>query len=453
MSAPASLLERLLDRLEEVGGDHPEQVATKAKTCLLHALGCAYGGRELEWSKVTTSLAYEAGDGPGLVWLVGRRRPLLSAVYSNAAASQATLAEDVHAESATHPGAVVVPAALAVAEMVGAGGPELLEAIVVGYEAMAQVGRIALTSDFQQRGFRPTGVVGPLGSAAAAARLLNLDRRGTGNALALAVNGSGGLVEWNLAGTMEAGFQTGAAARNGVEAALLAAQGCAGAPSILDGRAGLLQAFSGGQELVDEGWPLAGAPEIERVYVKHFGHCVFGQETIEAARRVSAEGVVAADVESVEVAAYRMVKEYPGLDNPGPYKGAGECVASGQFAVAAVLLDGGFTSDRYRDPADPELNRLAARVSISIDPEAERRYPETKVSSVRIRRRDGSTVEGRVEGLDPPDAAAVEQRFRLAAEPVLGPGAERVIDAIAGIDRADSLEELIAPMLAVNAGC
>jgi 2-methylcitrate dehydratase PrpD len=443
----ATLLDDLVDRLGEVRlGELPAGIGELAKIAVLHALGCAYEGRDVGWSRVATSLADELGGaGDTLVWLLGERRQLLAAVYANSAASQAALVEDVHAETATHPGTVVVPAALAIGEHVDADGSELLEAVIAGYEAIAQVGRLAVGGELHKRGFRPNSVFGPLGAAAAAGRLLGLGSDGLKDALALAVNGSGGLTEWSIAGTMEAGFQTALAAQNGVQAALLAWKGSHGARTILDGRAGLLHAFSGWTPPTAGAWPIRDGWEIEHVYAKPYPSCVFTQEAIEATRRlVRDHGVRAADVADVRVRSYALVKEYPGCDNPGPYVGPGVCIVSTQFAVAAVLLDGDFLAGRYDDYNDPELTAIAARISVEVDPEAERVYPASKVATVEVRLRDGRVCGERVVDLPYPDRAEIEARFRRNAGAILGPGqAECVIELVAGLDRIDRTSRLL----------
>ena len=93
--------------------------------------------------------------------------------------------------------------------------------------------------------FRPTGLIGAIGGAAAGARLLGLDEDETVSALALAANTAGGLNEWPHGGGGEMFFHAGFAARNAVTALMLARAGARASESALDGRAGLFAAFGG----------------------------------------------------------------------------------------------------------------------------------------------------------------------------------------------------------------
>src|SRR5207244_3120961 len=76
--------------------------------------------------------------------------------------------DDVTTESSLHPGVAVIPAALAVAEEVGAGGAAFLEAVVAGYEVTIRVGNALNPASAYARGFHPTGVAGAFAAAVAA---------------------------------------------------------------------------------------------------------------------------------------------------------------------------------------------------------------------------------------------------------------------------------------------
>src|SRR5690606_16581576 len=123
-----------------------------------------------------------------------------------------------------------------------ASGAALLTAIACGYEAGGKIGRAILDVDVATR-FRPTGIAGPIGAAAAAAKLLGLDAAGIADAMAIAANAVAGYNEWAATGGSEMFFQVGFAARNGLASAELAAAGAHASPSALDGPAGLLAAF------------------------------------------------------------------------------------------------------------------------------------------------------------------------------------------------------------------
>src|SRR5262249_61380401 len=125
-----------------------------------------------------------------------------------------------------HVTAPLLPGLLALAETRGASGSDLLTAFVLGVDVMCRVSR-ALAPGHYRAGWHATATLGRLGSAAACARLLGLDVVGVDRAVGLAAAQVAGIHE--SFGTMAKPFQVGRAAGAGLLAALLAAQGGAGA--------------------------------------------------------------------------------------------------------------------------------------------------------------------------------------------------------------------------------
>ena len=100
--------------------------------------------------------------------------------------------DDTHAAGTLHPGAPVIPSALAAAEMVGASGADVLAGIVAGYEVTCRLALALPAGEHYQRGFHPTATCGVFGSAAAAARVFGLDAAGVEAALGIALSQSAG---------------------------------------------------------------------------------------------------------------------------------------------------------------------------------------------------------------------------------------------------------------------
>ena len=122
----------------------------------------------------------------------------------------------------THPTAPALPPVLALAERDRRSGADLMLAYQVGVEVECKVAEAILPRHYQH-GFHSTATCGSIGAAAAAAKLLGLDREATRRALSLGATQAGGLRE-NF-GTMTKPFHAGRAAENGVVAAEIAALG------------------------------------------------------------------------------------------------------------------------------------------------------------------------------------------------------------------------------------
>src|SRR6185295_17578079 len=152
--------------------------------------------------------------------------------------------DDYH-QAKLHPGAVVIPAAIAVAEKLGSNGRELVTAIAAGYEVMIRSSLALNPSAARLRGWHLTGVCGPFGAAAACASLMKLNDEQTAWALGLAGTQGAGLWAFNADGTMSKRLHAGKAAHSGVMAAELAQLGFSGPTQIYEySDGGILKAFS-----------------------------------------------------------------------------------------------------------------------------------------------------------------------------------------------------------------
>ena len=164
--------------------------------------------------------------------------------------------DDITHLTKTHPTAVLLPAALAVAEETGASGREMLLGYMAGFEVACAVGEALSEAYYDDLGWHPTGPLGAVGAAAAASRIMALGPELTAMAISLAASQASGLRQ-NF-GTMTKPFHAGDAARAGVVSAKLVRDGFTASQDALEGRFGFIRAFSGGRgfnsEQVVETW-------------------------------------------------------------------------------------------------------------------------------------------------------------------------------------------------------
>jgi 2-methylcitrate dehydratase PrpD len=403
----------------------------RAGLCVLDALACVYGGRRMPWVAQARAVADAGGEGRSTIWAAGgARRGLADAVFANSVGCHSLLHEDTHAESRVHPGTVVVPAAIGLGEHVGAAGADVLRAVVLGYEAIAQVATTALTADFVARGWRASGVFGPFGAAAAAAFLFGLDRPTTVRALGIAASSAAGVCEWAQAGTTEVYFQPASAARAGIVAVLLARAGASGAASAVEGPFGLRRVFGG----ATDGPPAVAVTTadlaIDRSFFKAHASCAFTQSAIDAAIELHRRGVDPDAVVEVAVHTSGAAAAYPGCDNADSFDAPISRQMSLQFAVAAALVDGRLEPRRYEGAVEPRLAALAARTRVVVDPGYTRAFPARQDARVELAF-SGGGVAAAVSGerVDLPSAGVVD-KFRAHAGPELGVEAA---DEIAGL--------------------
>lgn len=366
-----------------------EEVRDSVKACLLYGLAVGIATRHVPAARAVCLAIDSDGGGRG-----DATRLLDGAV---ATAGEAALANGVllsgrvqgDSHPAGHIGGVVIPAALAIAQRRALSGAEFLSALVAGYEVALRIGRdhAAALSD---RGFRTTPCYGVFGAAVVGARALRLPAAATRNALALAANLAAGLREHVHAGTEESPYHAGFAARNGLNAAALAAQGLtSAAPTALHGEAGFFSAYGGAGS--DHGSRLCEALgerfEFTGVTYKPYPACQFLRAMIQglAALSASAGGTPA---EAIEVRLNPFEADFIGVRYMGPFTNAAQTVMSAPFCAALAWTTGTTGYAALREFDNAAVLALLRRVTIIDDP-AIARY-ETRL---RVRLADGRALE------------------------------------------------------------
>lgn len=391
-----------------------------ARLLVLDWLGSALAGLGTDTGRIF--LEYARQQPAGRVTLLGldEGRSVEVAALCNGAVSHIVEMDDVERASVTHPGAVVVPAALAMAERTGASGRDLLCAVVAGYEIMVRVGAALGPEHYYH--FHNTATAGAFGAAAAAGWLLNLDRERLVWALGNAGTQAAGLWQFNEEGALTKPLHPGRAAANGVLAATLSRLGLTGARHIMEGERGF---FAG---LAPRGEPLKvvehlGEPgeslRVHAISIKPHASCRHTHAPIDAAIALHAQLASVDDIETVSVDTYRAALTL--CDKPDPHS-APDAKFSLQYCVATALRHGRVGLTQF-DPAalsDPTVRALLGRVSVTVDPAREAAYPATWSAGVTVRLRDGRTVQATQERPkgdpeNPLSAAELTDKFRQLA--------------------------------------
>jgi 2-methylcitrate dehydratase PrpD len=428
----ASFLARLSLR------DLPGEAARLLKLCVLDHFGCALGA--LGTPAASVLYGYLAGaKASGLCTVLGRSHgapPELSALV-NGTLSHVLVFDDLHRRAKLHPGVAVIPAAFAGAQIAGASGARLLEAIAAGYEATARIGVAIGMGSHRHLGWRATGTCGSFGAAVAAARALGLDSRVMHHALAAAAAQASGNWAFQENGGMELYLAAGTAARNGLNAALLAAGGFRGAAAPLEARDGgffMLASREARPELLCE--ELGRRYLLQETCIKMYPTCHSTHTAIDAVLNLKAKhGIAAGDVVRIEVRAGEITR----LQCGWPYAPAAPArlIFHMGYALALALVRGRLLPADFEgaSPRDAELVRLASATEVIAEPELTAVYAERKPCDVTLYLRDGRTLRERVEYCrgepeNPASEEALIGKFNALAAPFL-PRAS--IDEFAGL--------------------
>lgn len=356
------------------------EVREKVATCLLDgiALGMAAGAEPTTRALLRSPFLDLGGDGC-LVWANGRRAPLSEAVLLNGYAVHARFQDDCDMTSWSHPGSLVLPAAVSVAEAAGASLETTLRGISSGYAVLNWLGADEkIGSAVVARSFRASPTLGPVGAAAAAATVLGLSEEESANAVAIAAASAGGVIDTVRSGSSDWRFQNGSAAWRGALAALLAQQGIDGAPEVFESPKGFISAFAG----------ITPPPETDRepdpasiltVWAKPYPILGDNVSVVAAAMRLTRQlKLDPSAIAEVHVHQNAEFAAYPGTSYRGPFSKPTQAIASTAFGVSAALARGAITFDLYATALeDPLILQLIEKVSVT--PEHDYGYLDGKV--------------------------------------------------------------------------
>jgi 2-methylcitrate dehydratase PrpD len=429
--------------------DIPAEAVHAAKRHVLDALGVALAAAGSGvGSPIVESVHAWAGAREAAVIGHDFGAPAPHAALANGTLAHALDFDDTHGESVVHPSAFVMPAALAVGEESGAGGPSFLTACVAGYEVATRIGAAA-PGRFHARGLHTTGLCGTFGAAAAAGVLWGLTPAQLTHALGIAGSQSSGLFAYLADGSETKRFHAGWAAQGGVLAADFARRGFTGPATILEGPHGVFDAFLAG-ETHDASRLTRGLGtewETTRIALKPYPACHFTHAFMDAVAR---SGVRAGDVEEITcsiagpavgiVCEPRKERLQPATTYAAQF--------SLPFAVASAMVGGREGLDLFGEDAreDRRVLALAERVHYVVDDSLP--FPKTFGGRVTIALRDGRVreVEELVQRGHPDRPLSDEDvvaKFVANARRRLDNGAvQKVVDCIWDLENVDSVDEL-----------
>jgi 2-methylcitrate dehydratase PrpD len=369
------------------------EVVARTRDLLTDTLGVAIGGQQLPSSSLVAALVHEMGGRPDSTIIGDAAAPAPLAALVNATMAHGLELDDVDNESSLHPGTVVIPTALAVAEARAASGRDTLTAVVAGYDAMIRIGRAAGPAQQYARGFHPTATCGVFGAAVAAGRLLGLEADALAHALGIAGSFAAGNLEYMSNGAWTKRLQVGGAAQGGTLAAMLAERGYTGPTNILEGPHGFLRSHSASSDVEVLVLGLGDEPDsILDVSIKAFACCRYSHTPVDAVLQllqrhsIQTTEILAVDVDMVSagmalVAEPRELKLAP--------KNSVDAQFSLPYAIAVALERGAAFTDEFTEQSvsDPAIRRWMPLVHIQAAEDLDAFYPKRWSARVKVKTR------------------------------------------------------------------
>jgi 2-methylcitrate dehydratase PrpD len=425
----------------------PAEVLDRARYFLLDYLAVAIRGSREESAKAVQRMVQRTGT-TGCATIIGTRIRTIAgfAALANGTASHGIEQDDTHGGGSIHLGTTMYSVALALAETVPAtSSGRFLAAVVAGFEAAARIAMAVQPKEHYALGFHPTGTCGAFGAAITASKLLGLTEEQTLAAVGIAGSMAAGNMEYLAEGAWTKRIHPGLAAQNGIQAAMLAAEGFSGPRHILEGRDGFLHGYSRNPvpERLTAG--LGESYEILRTAVKPHACCRYMQGPIDAILEIAREHEIRSDrVQRIEVAV--LEAGWGIVAEPREKKYRPESVVDAQFSMpygaAVALLCGAAGLDQFTPEqiGSPRIHQTMGKVAMVKDVRIEETFPREWPARVAIQLDTGESYERfvRYPKGDPENPLTWEEladKFRSLAGTVLSP--ERCGEIIQRVSTAE----------------
>jgi 2-methylcitrate dehydratase PrpD len=441
---PPTLLEELVKRLVR-----PVDDATIERAALhVHDwIGCAFAGSAQPVGRVLASALEAEGAGDCVALGQAKTLPPAAAAFHNGGLGNVLEMDDIHRTSRSHPGPVIIPAALAAAQWTGASPKKFLSAVVHGYEAALRIGRAVGPGHYAL--WHNTSTCGVFGAAAAVADLMDLTPEQMVWALGNAGAQASGPWRCRHEPVMTKQLHTAHAAQDGLKAAMLARHGMTGPRLMLEGEQGFFAATAPDAD------PAAvnAAPDarwlIWETSFKPWPSCRFTHTSIDAALVLYEQKPDLDDVKEILINTYSDSAVI--CDEPVPTSEI-QAKFSLQHAVCTTLLNGPPGLDQFRGEAltDPVIAELRTRCRVAETKQFNDAYPQHYGTAVSLTFADRSVVEATLADAlgDPENPVAPEAIEHKASTLMTDAGLDvvtiaRIQNTCKELPRSKSLSELI----------
>lgn len=425
----------------------PSPVVDAAKIGILDGVANMLAGTTQPLAEIISTYVQQLGGTP-VCSVIGRgfKTNAPSAAFANGVFLHC-LDFEIQGYPPTHGTSAILPPALALGELCSAPGTTLIEAYIIGWELQARFRRASARCNL--RGFHPPGLFGPIGAAAASAKMLGLDSSQTHMALGIAASHTGGLTA--NTGTMVKSTHPGAAARQGVEAAMLARAGFISHESIIEAEQGYVEVLLGAGfdwelltrnlgttfQLVDPGFNIKRYPA--QIYMQWAIEAVL---TLQQQHHLRLEDVTSLELEVPAGRSERVqVDPRSGLD--GKFHFA--------YCGAVALAEGRVDLDSFSDTTrfSPRLEEALGKVRLKANPDIPTGIRDTWAVA-RAVLRDGREVSEQCRHYRGSIANPMSHEERLSkvrscAQRCLTPtDIERTITLVEALENLQDLRQLMA---------
>ncbi|MBI2847115.1 MAG: MmgE/PrpD family protein [Chloroflexi bacterium] len=416
------------------------QVVARAKVCIRDVFGTMLGGLGTKTATIARQMALEelGGREEATVFGAGKKAPCTAAAFANCVAASVLDYDDGHAISGLHPTAVIVPAALALAEREKVSGKTFIEAVVAGCEAGIRANHMFRYSP-KHPFLHGSGAGGSYGAAAACAKILGLDEEGVFNALSIAGAHAPIAEAWIITATGPMTKECiGWGGLSSVASALLAKRHFTGSLTIYD-------ETETDRSVLET---LGKTYEILNLYFKPHTACRITHAAIDAALEiVKKHSITPEKVSKVTVETHKTANL---LSSRRPVS-IEQAQYSFPFVIGAAIAERAVGPRQMQDSrlSDPEILREADKVVLKHNPVFDSLYPGQYPSSVTVETKDGNKYQlrrdiPRGDVKDPLSEEELRAKFYALATNEIGEESTGILSK--SIDRLETLTN-VGPLI------
>jgi 2-methylcitrate dehydratase PrpD len=441
-------MKRLSSYMTEAGtGTLPEEALEKTKQHILDTFAAMVSGADLAPGRFAINFARaHSAEKTATVAASDVVCGAIEAAFSNAMLAHSDETDDSHAPSESHPGASVVPSALAAGEQFNIDGPRFLRAVALGYDVGTRVTMTVGVGGFQTATHISThALAGTFGSATAAGCAATLTEQQMRWLIDYASQQASGIKTWQRdTDHIEKAFLfAGMPARNGITAALLVQAGATGVDDVLSGPDNFLADYApqaDANKLIEK---LGERYEITRTNIKKWTVGSPIQAPLDALEIILKRHPF--DADQVQSVAVRVASSEAALVNNREMPDI--CM---QHMIAVMLLDKTASFKAAHDKPrmqDPAILKQRAKVQLIPDAELERHLP-AREAIVEVTLTDGTHLAETVKAVrgtaeNPMPREEVIAKCRDLMNPVLGADrTAKLIQTTLALESLKSVREL-----------
>jgi 2-methylcitrate dehydratase len=434
--------------------DLPKAMLRATRGRMIDSMGCAMAAllappvRALRRVAMPVADADGAGGGARLFGTLTRTTPDMAALVNGTTVRYLDMSDAHLMKSSAHP-SDNIPGLMAIAEITGAGGKDLMLAIAISYEVQCVFCEVVPSHG---KGWDQP-LAGAPAAALAAGRLLGLDKARLRHALALSIVPNFATMQTRHGElSMWKGVAGPNAARQGVFAALLAQAGMTGPTESYEGRYGLWRQSMG------RSYDFAIPRKLDkhefaliRTNIKIYPVRDAIQVPITAALKLR-DKLKVEDIEAIRIDTYvshfgEQVKD-TALWAPTTRETADHSLP---FCVAAALLDGKVTPETFAQERflDDDARAMVKRITVAFDDAFEKVAPTTRRCRITATLKNGKTVTAEhcqtpADIRRGPSDAEFEAKFHtLAGRTMESDARHKMLDMLWRLDKLQDINGII----------